>query len=129
MVITEAARWGQRLGWDARGATTGLAERKAAPPLRCPAANTIAECGGLCEDDFRLCDCGLLQQLNPQSPSSKRLWQAMEEARRRELEDNPHAELADLYEAVIRAVAEWLEARGRAHWHSVAVLKREANRA
>jgi hypothetical protein len=36
------------------------------PPLRCPGAHTIAECGGPCEQDFRLCDCGLLQQLNPQ---------------------------------------------------------------
>jgi hypothetical protein len=36
------------------------------PPLRCPPAHTIAECGGPCEQDFRLCDCGLLQQLNPQ---------------------------------------------------------------
>ena len=35
-------------------------------PLLCPGAHTIAECGGPCEDDFRLCDCGLLQQLNPQ---------------------------------------------------------------
>ena len=70
MVITEAARWGQRQGWDARGATTGLAERQAPPPLRCPGAHTIAECGGPCEDDFRLCDCGLLQQLNP-APSVK----------------------------------------------------------
>ena len=23
--------------------------------------DTIAECGGPCEQDFRLCDCGLLQ--------------------------------------------------------------------
>jgi hypothetical protein len=65
MVVTEAARWGQRQGWDARGATTGLAERQAPPPLRCPSPATIAECGGPCEEDFRLCDCGLLQQLNP----------------------------------------------------------------
>jgi hypothetical protein len=42
----------------------------APPPLRCPGAHTIAECGGPCEDDFRLCDCGLLQQLNP-APSVK----------------------------------------------------------
>jgi hypothetical protein len=34
--------------------------------LTAPPAHTIAECGGPCEQDFRLCDCGLLQQLNPQ---------------------------------------------------------------
>ncbi len=126
-VITEAARWGQRQGWDARGATTGLAERQAPPPLRCPGAHTIAECGGPCEQDFRLCDCGLLQQLNPKPPASKRLWEAMEEAGRRDLDDNPHAELAEFYEAMIRAVADWLEARGNRG--SAAELREEANRA
>jgi hypothetical protein len=30
-----------------------------------PTERFIAECGGPCEQDFRLCDCGLLQQLNP----------------------------------------------------------------
>ena len=34
--------------------------------LTAPPANTIAGCGGPCEEDFRLCNCGLLQQLNPQ---------------------------------------------------------------
>jgi hypothetical protein len=34
--------------------------------LTAPPAHTIAECGGPCEQDFRLCDCGLLQDLNPQ---------------------------------------------------------------
>jgi hypothetical protein len=96
-------------------------------PLLCPGAHTIAECGGPCEDDFRLCDCGLLQPLNPQSPSSKRLWRAMEEAGRRDLDDNPHGELAEFYEAMIRAVADWLEARGNRG--SAAELREEANRA
>jgi hypothetical protein len=99
----------------------------APPPLRCPGAHTIAECGGPCEDDFRLCDCGLLQQLNPKPPASKRLWEAMEEAGRRDLDDNPHAELAEFYEAMIRAVADWLEARGNRG--SAAELREEANRA
>jgi hypothetical protein len=33
MVITEAARWGQRQSWDARGATTELGERQARPAI------------------------------------------------------------------------------------------------
>jgi hypothetical protein len=98
----------------------------APPPLRCPGAHTIAECGGPCEDDFRLCDCGLLQQLNPKPPASKRLWEAMEEAGRRELEDNAHADLAEFYEAMIRAVADWLEARGNRG--SATELREEASR-
>jgi hypothetical protein len=39
------------------------------PAPRCPGAHTIAECGGPCEQDFRLCDCGLLQRLNPPRPA------------------------------------------------------------
>ena len=39
------------------------------PAPRCPGAHTIAECGGPCEEDFRLCDCGLLQRLNPPRPT------------------------------------------------------------
>jgi hypothetical protein len=39
------------------------------PAPRCPGAHTIAECGGPCEQDFRLCDRGLLQQLNPPRPT------------------------------------------------------------
>jgi hypothetical protein len=126
MVITEAARWGQRSGWDARGAAEARQQADQKPPLglmprwladekrladvdaalqrykdanlelpgewlwerqdllenlrrhrpaeaatvkeslTAPPAHTIAECGGPCEQDFRLCDCGLLQQLNPQ---------------------------------------------------------------
>ena len=114
MVITEAARWGQRLGWDARRATTGLAERKAAPPLRCPAANTIAECGGPCEQDFRLCDCGLLQKMNPQ-----RAAVATTEARPVGLVERVAEAMQpgtfdwsayeDEARAAIREVAKWLE--------------------
>jgi hypothetical protein len=51
----------------------------------------------------------------------------MEEAGRRDLDDNPHAELAEFYEAMIRAVADWLEARGNRG--SAAELREEANRA
>jgi hypothetical protein len=68
MVITEAARWGQRQGWDARAAAEPPAVKES---LTAPPAHTIAECGGPCEDDFRLCDCGLLQQLNPQRPPNE----------------------------------------------------------
>jgi hypothetical protein len=35
----------------------------------------------------------------------RRLWEAMEEAGRRELWDNPHAEQAEFYQAMIREVA------------------------
>jgi hypothetical protein len=110
MVIIEAARWGQRQGWDARpeqpapaadvapllwvlwhhmggNSPVGQPIRKylgmgqfermskeqveaakgwGSIPFQVAPANTIAECGGPCEEDFRLCDCGLLQQLNPQ---------------------------------------------------------------
>jgi hypothetical protein len=44
-------------------------EQRRRPAPRCPGAHTIAECGGPCEQDFRLCDCGLLQQLNPPRPT------------------------------------------------------------
>jgi hypothetical protein len=36
------------------------------------------------------------------------LWEAMHEAQERELADNPHAELAEVYGAMIRAVAGWM---------------------
>jgi len=35
-------------------------------PLQCPSPATIAECGGPCEQGFPFCDCGLLEQLNPE---------------------------------------------------------------
>jgi hypothetical protein len=77
-------------------------------------------------------DCGLLQQLNPKPPASKRLWEAMEEAGRRELEDNPHADLAEFYEAMIRAVADWfttITPRGSEAWRMASeVLREEASR-
>jgi hypothetical protein len=58
-----------RMEQDARLAALEAAKTSARPavkdPLTAPPAHTIAECGGPCEQDFRLCDCGLLQQLNP----------------------------------------------------------------
>jgi hypothetical protein len=36
------------------------------------------------------------------------LWEAMHAAQERELADNPHAELAEVYGAMISAVAGWM---------------------
>jgi hypothetical protein len=84
----------------------------APPPLRCPGAHTIAECGGPCEDDFRLCDCGLLQQLNP-APAVKD-----------SLTDAPAGSLVELLQREIGcafpedaqrgicAIAKWLDKNG-----------------
>jgi hypothetical protein len=131
MVITEAARWGQRLGWDARGATTGLAERKAAPTLRHPCANTIAECGGPCEQDFRLCDCGLLQQLNPQrtpAPTTEARPGGLVEKLGAVIEwgIDANQDPEGIARAAIREVAKWLD--GQVEFRTARLLRREADR-
>ena len=111
MVITEAARWGQRQGWFARAAAEPSAVKES---LTAPPANTIAECGGPCEQDFRLCDCGLLQKMNPQ-----RAAVATTEARPVGLVERVAEAMQpgtfdwsayeDEARAAIREVAKWLE--------------------
>ena len=103
-------------------------------PLRCPTPATIAECGGPCEQSFHLCDCGLLEQLNPElkgpAPASSlvgRVADAIAITAAADTEDH------DLYQpearAAIRAVAGWLRDRGGYPWAWVAqVLEKEASR-
>jgi hypothetical protein len=184
MVITEAARWGQRQGWDARpeqpapaadvapllwvlwhhmGGNSpvgqpirkylgmGQFERmskeqvKAAKgwgsiPFQVAPANTIAECGGPCEEDFRLCDCGLLQQLNPQRPPAttteprfagliERVAEAMgpQTQAAQEAGELPYSTAR----AAIREVAEWLEEQENDLYQlgdALNLLEQEANR-
>jgi hypothetical protein len=45
-----------------------------------------------------------IQALDP-----NRLWVAMHQAQERELADNPMADHAEVYSAMIRAVADWLD--------------------
>jgi hypothetical protein len=107
----------------------------APPPLRCPGAHTIAECGGPCEDDFRLCDCGLLQQLNP-APATEDssavapaggLVERVGKARA-----NARVLGYDEDRAAIRAVAAWfttITPRGSEAWRMASeVLREEADR-
>ena len=66
-----------RVGWDAAMAAVAAQQHdhlRPAPemvpaatrrPLQEPSANHIAECGGPCQEGFWHCDCGLLEQLNP----------------------------------------------------------------
>jgi hypothetical protein len=58
---------------------------------------------------------------------AERLWERMEKAGQRELDDNPHAEQAEFYEAMIREVAAWLRDERQSPM-TVAVLEHEANR-
>jgi hypothetical protein len=61
-----------------------------------------------------------------------RLWERMEDAGRRELADNPMAEQAEFYEAMIREVAAWLRSEypGREGYGTAwaNLLEQEANR-
>jgi hypothetical protein len=57
---------------------------------------------------------------------AERLWERMEDAGRRELVDNPHAEQAEFYQAMLRAVAAWLRT-GRL-LHAAELLEQEADR-
>ena len=82
-----AQRWGEDYAsssalpeTEAQAAPAGsLVERLRAyswrRPLQCPSPATIAECGGPCEQAFHFCDCGLLEQLNPElkGPAPRRL--------------------------------------------------------
>jgi hypothetical protein len=57
------------------------------------------------------CSCEVRRPLpNPvaEARPAERLWERMEKAGQRELDDNPHAEQAEFYEAMIREVAAWL---------------------
>jgi hypothetical protein len=66
-MITYTTPTQQAMARIATAPATSEQGRRPAP--RCPGAHTIAECGGPCERDFRLCDCGLLQRLNPPHPA------------------------------------------------------------
>jgi hypothetical protein len=57
---------------------------------------------------------------------AERLWERMEDAGRRELDDNPHAEQAEFYQAMLREVAAWLRT-GRL-LHAAELLEQEADR-
>ena len=62
----------------------------------------------------------------PEARPAERLWERMEDAGRRELDDNPHAEQAEFYQAMLRAVAAWLRT-GRL-LHAAELLEQEADR-
>ena len=57
---------------------------------------------------------------------AERLWERMEDAGRRELHDNPHAEQAEFYQAMLREVAQTL--RASFFEHAADWLEQEANR-
>ena len=63
---------------------------------------------------------------------AERLWERMEDAGRRELHDNPHAEQAEFYQAMLREVAAWfttITPRGSEAWRMASeVLRQEADR-
>ena len=91
-------------------AASSLVKRR---PLRCPTSATIAECGGPCEQGFHLCDCGLLEQLNPELRGPAPASSLVERVDR----------------AAIREVAAWLRDRGGYPWAWVAqTLEQEADR-
>ncbi len=99
----------------------------APPPLRCPGAHTIAECGGPCEQDFRLCDCGLLQQLNPAGSLVERVAKAIHPDRCAD----PNLYLHEA-RAAIREVAAWLRGESDGHLgsgaHWARCMEQEADR-
>jgi hypothetical protein len=103
----------------------------APPPLRCPGAHTIAECGGPCEQDFRLCDCGLLQQLNPAAATEDSsaaapavsLVEQILDAMDQHLESNRYAEAR----AALRVVADWFRNQ-RDSPETAAALEQESSR-
>jgi hypothetical protein len=49
-----------------------------------------------------------LRAAGAEARPAERLWERMEKAGQRELDDNPHAEQAEFYEAMIREVAAWI---------------------
>ena len=51
-----------------------------------------------------------LRAASAEARPAGRLWERMEKAGHRELDDNPHAEQAEFYQAMIREVAAFLEA-------------------
>jgi hypothetical protein len=98
-------------------------------PLRCPTSATIAECGGPCEQGFHLCDCGLLEQLNPElrgpAPASSLVERVAKGIGSASPWMHSHRDEA---RAAIREVAAWLRDRAD-HWSWVAqVLEKEAGR-
>ena len=107
-------------------AASSLVKRR---PLRCPTSATIAECGGPCEQGFHLCDCGLLEQLNPElrgpAPASSLVERVAKGIGSASPWMHSHRDEA---RAAIREVAAWLRDRAD-HWSWVAqVLEREAGR-
>jgi hypothetical protein len=71
--------------------------------LRQPSPATIAECGGPCEQGFEHCDCGLLEQLNPEPAPTDSLVERVMVAGGMGLTDSARA--------AIREVAAWLRER------------------
>jgi hypothetical protein len=69
-----------------------------------------------------------LRAASAEARPAERLWERMEKAGQRELDDNPHAEQAEFYEAMIREVAAWLrEADDYSADAWADMLEREAN--
>jgi hypothetical protein len=90
-------------------------------PLQCPSPATIAECGGPCEQAFHFCDCGLLEQLNPELKGPAPAGSLVE-----------RVAAAPNDRAKIREVAAWfttIAPRGSEAWRMASeVLREEAER-
>ena len=79
-------------------------------PLREPSANHIAECGGPCQEGFWHCNCGLLEQLNPDlRPAPAAPAGSLVEVVRQVIKHEFDYEAR----AAILAVAEWLDTKGQ----------------
>jgi hypothetical protein len=89
--------------------------------LQCPSPATIAECGGPCEQAFHFCDCGLLEQLNPELKGPAPAGSLVE-----------RVAAAPNDRAKIREVAAWfttIAPRGSEAWRMASeVLREEADR-
>ena len=81
-------------------------------PLLEPSANHIAECGGPCQEGFWHCNCGLLEQLNPElRPAPAAPAGSLVEAVQRAIHDTEFPHGNDEARAAIYEVADWLESQ------------------
>jgi hypothetical protein len=81
-------------------------ERVAANMASCPSIDRIPDFTGASPTTPEL------RAASAEVRPAERLWERMEKAGQRELDDNPHAEQAEFYEAMIREVAAWLREGG-----------------
>jgi hypothetical protein len=77
-------------------------------PLRCPSPAWIAECGGPCEQGFHLCDCGVLERMNPELRGPAPAGGLVERVTKA-VNKTTICERDGIASAAILAVAEWLD--------------------